>query len=190
MISPMLFPTPTRRRYSWRCWLYGRHVAHPKPRPLYAAVGRYFHPSGRYSRFAVPITPRPRIGNPKDTPVRRHVFMSRDYSPGYTQRSAFIHQVRIFPRLHVEMTARQCSPAKKSHELNEQMHRCSSLLSVRCERRQVPVATTTRACLCCMHDDDDGDDQCRRQLLDDVQLSGALWGQRNSVDVHTRRCLC
>lgn len=118
------------------------------------------------------------------------IFMSRDYSPGYTQRSAFIHQVRIFPRLHVEMTARQCSPAKKSHELNEQMHRCSSLLSVRCERRQVPVATTTRACLCCMHDDDDGDYRCRRQLLDDVQLSGALWGQRNSVDVHTRRCLC
>lgn len=72
--------------------------------------------------------------------------------------------------------------------MNEQMHCRSSLLSVRCERRQVSVANT-RACLWYMRDDDDGHNRCRRQLLDDVQLSGALWGQRNSVDVHTRRCL-
>ena len=148
MILPTLFPTPTRRRYSLQCWLFGRRAALPKPRQLYAAAGRCFHPSGRYSRFAVPIIPHPRIGIPKDTPSGDTFFMPRDYSPGYTQRSAFIHQVRIFPRLHVEMTARQCSPAKKSHELNEQMHRCSSLLSVRCERRQVSVANT---CMSVVH---------------------------------------
>jgi hypothetical protein len=48
-------------------------------------------------------TPQNRVS--KRHPVWRHVLMPRDYSPGHTQRSAFIHQVCICLHLHVETTA-------------------------------------------------------------------------------------